>query len=390
MNIEHKKIMARSDSSDDDRKRSRHRKKRRSVSSSSENSSSPSPDYSRSRSKRSRSRSRDRNNRRKRSRSRSKDRKTADRWPKDGYEELKRDNYQQQKQGSSRNNFHGNNQNRGAAAGTGNRNDRNGGGGGSGTYGDEYMEHRRKQREEICERGALEVWGKSPTREDLPSDSSDDDDDDDANKNEKDEKHGKKSKKDHKKHKKSKKSKHKKSKKSKKSKKKKRKRSSSSSSSEEDSDGDDEWVEKKLVPRIGNVTKKTMEDLDPEEDEEFVGPQLPTKVTLTHKEMGSALLAGEGAAMAAFVADGKRIPRRGEIGLTSEEITHYEDEGWVMSGSRHRRMEAVRLRKENQIYSADEQRALAMFSKDERTKRENKILGQFRDMVKTKLKKTKD
>merc|ERR1712141_929197 len=126
------------------------------------------------------------------------------------------------------------------------------------------------------------------------------------------------------------------------------------------------------------------------DDEDLVGPQLPSKVTLTHKEMGSALLPGEGSAMAAFVAEGKRIPRRGEIGLTSEEITHYEEEGWVMSGSRHRRMEAVRLRKENQIYSADEQRALAMFSKDERTKRENKILGQFRDMVKTKLKKTKD
>ena len=58
--------------------------------------------------------------------------------------------------------------------------------------------------------------------------------------------------------------------------------------------------------------------------------------------------------------------------------------------SRHRRMEAVRLRKENQIYSAEEKRALAMFSKEERQKRENKILGQFRDMVSTKLKKTKD
>ena len=370
--------MARSDSSDEDRRPSRQRKNRRSVSSSSENSSSPSPDYSRSRSKRSRSRSRDRH-RRRRSRSRSKDRKT-DRWPKDGYEEMKRDNYQQKQ---SRNNYHGNNQSRGVA---GNRNDRNG----SGTYGDEYMEHRRKQREEICERGAMEVWGKSPTREDLTSDSSDDDDD--TNKNEKDEKHGgssKKSKKDHKKHKKSKKSKHKKSKKSKKSKKKKRKRSSSSSSEDSADDSEDEWVEKELVPRIGNVSKKSMED-DPEDDEDLVGPQLPSKVTLTHKEMGSALLPGEGSAMAAFVAEGKRIPRRGEIGLTSEEITHYEEEGWVMSGSRHRRMEAVRLRKENQIYSAEEKRALAMFSKDERTKRENKILGQFRDMVHTKLKKTKD
>lgn len=52
---------------------------------------------------------------------------------------------------------------------------------------------------------------------------------------------------------------------------------------------------------------------------------------------------------------------------------------------RHRRMEAVRIRKENQIYSADEKRALAMFSKEERQKRENLILGQFREMVNQKL-----
>lgn len=107
-------------------------------------------------------------------------------------------------------------------------------------------------------------------------------------------------------------------------------------------------------------------------------------VTLTQKEYGHALLPGEGAAMAAYVQDGKRIPRRGEIGLTSDEIASYESVGYVMSGSRHRRMEAVRIRKENQIYSADEKRALAMFSKEERQKRENKILTQFRDMVKSK------
>lgn len=56
---------------------------------------------------------------------------------------------------------------------------------------------------------------------------------------------------------------------------------------------------------------------------------------------------------------------------------------------RHRRMEAVRLRKENQIYSADEKRALAMFSKEERQKRENRILSQFRDMIETKVSKSK-
>ncbi len=58
--------------------------------------------------------------------------------------------------------------------------------------------------------------------------------------------------------------------------------------------------------------------------------------------------------MAGFVEAGKRIPRRGEIGLTSNEIEKFEDAGYVMSGSRHRRMEAVRIRKENQIYSADD------------------------------------
>ena len=138
------------------------------------------------------------------------------------------------------------------------------------------------------------------------------------------------------------------------------------------------------MPLIGN-SGKISEINDDEED--LIGPQLPSKVSLTHKEMGGALLPGEGSAMAAYVADGKRIPRRGEIGLTSDEISKFEVEGWVMSGSRHRRMEAVRLRKENQIYSAEEKRALAMFSKEERQKRENKILGQFRDLVTDKLKK---
>ena len=55
---------------------------------------------------------------------------------------------------------------------------------------------------------------------------------------------------------------------------------------------------------------------------------------LTYFSFGKALLPGEGAAMAAYIAEGKRIPRRGEIGLKPEEITAYEDVGFVMSGSR--------------------------------------------------------
>jgi hypothetical protein len=56
-----------------------------------------------------------------------------------------------------------------------------------------------------------------------------------------------------------------------------------------------------------------------------------------------------------------------------------------MSGSRHRRMNAVRLRKENQIYSAEEKRALAMFNYEEKAKRENKILADFRDLITQKV-----
>ncbi len=104
---------------------------------------------------------------------------------------------------------------------------------------------------------------------------------------------------------------------------------------------------------------------------------------------GHALLPGEGEAMAAYVEAGKRIPRRGEIGLTCNEIVTFEDSGYVMSGSRHRRMEAVRIRKENQIYSADDRRALAMFNKDEKSKRENQILSDFRTMIHQKLSKNK-
>ncbi|RMX58032.1 hypothetical protein pdam_00025642, partial [Pocillopora damicornis] len=56
-------------------------------------------------------------------------------------------------------------------------------------------------------------------------------------------------------------------------------------------------------------------------------------------DFGGALLPGKGEAMAQYVKEGK-----------------------------HRHMEAVRLRKEKQIYSADEKRALAMFNYEEQSK----------------------
>lgn len=61
------------------------------------------------------------------------------------------------------------------------------------------------------------------------------------------------------------------------------------------------------------------------EEDDCVGPQPKQVVQLSFKDYGKALLPGEGAAMAAYVAEGKRIPRRGEIGLTSDEIETFED-----------------------------------------------------------------
>ena len=37
---------------------------------------------------------------------------------------------------------------------------------------------------------------------------------------------------------------------------------------------------------------------------------------------------------AAFVQAGQRIPRKGEVGLSNEEIEEFEKIGYVMSGSR--------------------------------------------------------
>merc|ERR1719502_111398 len=93
------------------------------------------------------------------------------------------------------------------------------------------------------------------------------------------------------------------------------------------------------------------------------------------------MMPGEANAMAAYVAMGKRIPRRGEVGLTTNEITNFESLGYVMSGSRHKRMNAVRIRKENQIYSAEEKQALMKINCEEKLSRENKRLAQWQQII---------
>eukprot|EP00879_Flechtneria_rotunda_P020249 GHRR01021296.1.p1 GENE.GHRR01021296.1~~GHRR01021296.1.p1 ORF type:complete len:110 (-),score=31.66 GHRR01021296.1:128-457(-) len=85
--------------------------------------------------------------------------------------------------------------------------------------------------------------------------------------------------------------------------------------------------------------------------------------------------------MLEYVASGKRIPRRGEVGLTSDQIEHFEQIGYIMSGSRHSRMNAIRMRKENQIYSAEEKAALAMLNFEQNKQKEATLLEDMRRLV---------
>ncbi|KAH0478911.1 MAG: uncharacterized protein KVP18_002871 [Porospora cf. gigantea A] len=81
---------------------------------------------------------------------------------------------------------------------------------------------------------------------------------------------------------------------------------------------------------------------------------------------------------------GQRIPRRGEVGLSSEEIAGFERLGYVMSGSRNKYMNAIRQRKENQVYSAEEQRALSLYTVEERALRESQVIADLKELLQDK------
>jgi len=142
---------------------------------------------------------------------------------------------------------------------------------------------------------------------------------------------------------------------------------------------------------ITSSTSKSAPTANDDSDDE-VGPQPLHKATsskrIDERQYGGALLRGEGSAMAAFLVDGTdvRIPRRGEIGLSSDEIAQFEDVGYVMSGSRHRRMNAVRMRKENQVISAEEKRGILKLQQEERERREAILREEFQALVEERLK----
>ncbi|KAJ2726241.1 hypothetical protein GGI07_000718 [Coemansia sp. Benny D115] len=131
------------------------------------------------------------------------------------------------------------------------------------------------------------------------------------------------------------------------------------------------------------------DDNDDVSDGEDIGPMPDASAASaqhmrTERGFGGALLPGEGAAMAAFVQSGERIPRRGEIGVDQNMIERLENTGYVMSGNRHRRMNAVRMRKENQVISTEEKRQMLLANQEERKNKEAQIIAEFRDMLSKK------
>merc|ERR1711937_817063 len=150
-----------------------------------------------------------------------------------------------------------------------------------------------------------------------------------------------------------------------------------------DSD-DDEWVELPIKPGSRASMAPLLANDD---DDDEMGPQpLNTEKALGSMSQrkgsyGGNLMPGEGDAIAAYVQSGERIPRRGEVGMTSDQIDKFEDLGYVMSGSRHRRMNAVRIRKENQVYSAEEQRALALYKFEEKANHETQLVQDLREKL---------
>jgi len=137
--------------------------------------------------------------------------------------------------------------------------------------------------------------------------------------------------------------------------------------------------------------KEAVQGLNEEEEEEGPMPLQQSGAggaggADNNASYGKALLPGEGQALAQYVQQNLRIPRRGEIGFSGDDIEQWENSGYVMSGSRHTRMNAVRIRKENQVYSAEEQRALALLTMEENQQKEAQLMEDFRVMLKEKKK----
>lgn len=140
-----------------------------------------------------------------------------------------------------------------------------------------------------------------------------------------------------------------------------------------------------------NINNNTLLSLKTNRNE--IGPHIPppsssTTTTIEERKIyqGMNINPTEAHLYAQYIRQGKRIPRRGEVGITSQEIAYLESLGYVMSGSRHKKMNAVRQRIESKVYSAEDKRALAIFNLEENIKKEKNIINSFKTLMNQKPK----
>ncbi|EAN32521.2 Ras-induced vulval development antagonist family protein [Theileria parva strain Muguga] len=132
----------------------------------------------------------------------------------------------------------------------------------------------------------------------------------------------------------------------------------------------------------GNDKSNENQESESDSDEEYGPKPLKNSTSLDFKvSYGGELMPGEGDAIAQYIQKGKRIPRRGEVGLTTEQIENFEKIGYVMSGSRHRAINRMRIKKESMVLTAEQERAKALEKYESRMRRENEILNHFREMI---------
>lgn len=72
--------------------------------------------------------------------------------------------------------------------------------------------------------------------------------------------------------------------------------------------------------------------------------------------------------------------------MDSMEIENYENQGYEMSGSRHKGLTQMHLKKQAQVYSIEENRALQIFNYESKLKKEHKIIEEMQNLLQVKKK----
>merc|ERR1712113_574868 len=85
-----------------------------------------------------------------------------------------------------------------------------------------------------------------------------------------------------------------------------------------------------------------------------------------------------------FFQNGKRIPLRGQEGMSVDQIEAFERAGYKMSANHKRQVEAHYMRMERKVYTPEEKAMLERYSKNDRDAKSKEQLEQFRSFVAAK------